>query len=329
LRSKLNYMIKILVNDGMHPYGQQLLEEANFQVDTQTIAQDDLPEALPDYNVIIVRSATKVRKELIDKCPNLKIIARGGVGLDNIDVSHAKSKNIEVINTPAASSPAVAELAFAHMFAISRFLYQSNREMPASGDTQFKNLKKAYSKGTQLREKTLGIIGFGRIGQETARIGLALGMNVMPVDLVINETNLSISLYNNKDINLTVRVPTVSWDTMLANSDFISLHVPFGGKALIGAKEFEKMKDGVVIINASRGGTIDEVALLEALNSRKVAGAGLDVFENEPTPLKALLEHPRVSLSPHIGASTLEAQRNIGIELAEKIIAYYNGNGKN
>ena len=324
-------MIKILVNDGMHPDGQQMLEEANFQVDTEKIPQEGLPEALPDYDVIIVRSATKVQKELIDKCPKLKIIARGGVGLDNIDVAHAKSKNIEVYNTPAASSPAVAELAFAHMFAISRFLYQSNREMPGSGDTEFKNLKKAYSQGTQLRGKTLGIIGFGRIGQETARIGLALGMNIMPVDLVINETNLSISLYNNDDINLTVRVPTVSMDTMLANADFISLHVPFGGKALLGAEEFNKMKDGVVIINAARGGTVDEDALLEALNNGKVAGAGLDVFENEPTPLKALLEHPRVSLSPHIGASTLEAQRNIGIELAEKIIAYYNanGNGKN
>ena len=322
-------MIKILVNDGIHPDGQQMLEEANFQVDTEKIPQEDLPNALPDYDVLIVRSATKVPKDLIEKCPKLKIIARGGVGLDNIDVNYAKSKNIEVFNTPAASSPAVAELAFAHMFAISRFLYQSNREMPTSGDTQFKNLKKAYSQGTQLREKTLGIIGFGRIGQETARIGLALGMNIMPVDLVINETNLSISLYNNDDINLTVRVPTVSMDTMLANADFISLHVPFGGKALIGTEEFNKMKDGVVIINAARGGTIDEDALLEALNSGKVAGAGLDVFENEPTPLKALLEHPRVSLSPHIGASTLEAQRNIGLELAEKIIAYYNGNGKN
>ena len=319
-------MIKILVNDGMHPDGQQLLEEANFEVNTEPVAQENLPEVLPEYEVIIVRSATKVRKDLIDKCPNLKIIARGGVGLDNIDVNHAKSKNIEVINTPAASSPAVAELAFAHMFAISRFLYKSNREMPATGDTQFKNLKKAYSRGTQLREKTLGIIGFGRIGQETARIGLALGMNIMPVDLVINESNLTISLYNNKDINLTVRVPTVSWNTMLENSDFISLHVPFGGKALIGAKEFEKMKTGVIIINVARGGTLDEEALLEALNSGKVAGAGLDVFENEPTPLKALLEHPQVSLSPHIGASTLEAQRNIGIELAEKIIAHFNGN---
>ncbi len=324
-------MIKILVNDGMHPEGQQLLEEANFQVDTESVAQENLPETLPGYDVIIVRSATKVRKDLIDMCPNLKIIARGGVGLDNIDVKHAKSKNIEVINTPAASSPAVAELAFAHMFAISRFLYQSNREMPSTGNTQFKNLKKAYSQGIQLRGKTLGIIGFGRIGQETARIGLALGMNIMPVDLVINETILSIDLYNNKDINLTVRVPTVSLNTMLTESDFISLHVPFGGKALIGAKEFEKMKDGVIIINVSRGGTVDEEALLEALNSGKVTGAGLDVFENEPTPLKSLLEHPRVSLSPHIGAATLEAQRNIGIELAEKIIAYYNGNsnGKN
>ena len=320
-------MKKILVTDGIHPDGQQLLEKADFRVDNQKIAQEDLGQTLKDYDIIVIRSATKVNKELIDKCPNLKVIARGGVGLDNVDVNYAKSKNIEIINTPSASSSAVAELAFAHMFAIARLLNQSNREMPSSGDKQFDNLKKAYSKGIQLRGKTLGIIGFGKIGQETARIGLALGMNLLPVDPVINESMLPISLYNNKDLTLTVRIPTVSWDTMLENSDFISLHVPFSGEPLIGTKEFKKMKDGVVIINASRGGTVDEHALLEALNSGKVAGAGLDVFENEPTPLKALLEHPRVSLSPHIGASTLEAQRNIGIELAEKIIAYYS-NGK-
>lgn len=316
-------MKKILVTDGIHPDGQQLLEKANFLVDNQKIAQEELYKALPDYDVIVIRSATKVRKDLIDKCPNLKVIARGGVGLDNIDVSYAKSKSIEIISTPAASSVAVAELAFAHMFSISRFLHQSNREMPPSGNTKFDNLKKAYSNGLQLRGKTLGVIGFGKIGQETARIGLAMGMNILATDLVINEAILPITL--NKDINVTVRIPTVSWDMMLGNADFISLHVPSSGKPLIGEKEFEKMKAGAVIINTSRGGIIDENALLQALNSGKIAGAGLDVFENEPTPLKALLEHPKVSLSPHIGASTMEAQRNIGIELAEKIIAYYNG----
>ncbi len=317
-------MIKILINDGIHPDGKMLLEDAGFRVDTDKIAQEDLPSKLPDYNAIVVRSATKVRTDLIDLCPNLKVIARGGVGLDNIDVDHAKGKGITVINTPAASSESVAELAFAHMFTLARFLHQSNREMPERGTTDFKNLKKSYSKGMQLRGKTLGIIGFGRIGQETARIGLALGMNVLPVDLMINHTDIDINLFNSKDVKLTVHVPTVSFDEMLAKSDFISLHVPSVGRAILGSAEFEKMKDGVVIINCSRGGTIDEEALLEGLDSGKIAAAGLDVFENEPTPLKSLLDHPKISVTPHIGASTVEAQRNIGLELADKIIAAFN-----
>ena len=316
-------MIKILINDGIHPDGKMLLEDAGFRVDTDKIAQEDLMTALPEYDAIVVRSATKVRQDLIDVCPKLKVIARGGVGLDNIDVDHAKSKGIEVINTPAASSESVAELAFAHMFTLARFLHQSNREMPEGGNTKFKTLKKSYSKGMQLRGKTLGIIGFGRIGQETARIGLALGMNVLPVDLMINETDIDLNLYNSKAVKLTVHVPTVSFDEMLAKSDFISLHVPSVGKAILGAEEFAKMKDGVVVINCARGGTIDEAALLESLSSGKVGAAGLDVFENEPTPLKALLDHPKISVTPHIGASTVEAQRNIGLELADKIIAKF------
>ncbi len=316
-------MIKILVNDGIHPDGKMLLEEANYQVDTNRIPQEELTEKLPAYDVIIVRSATKVRKDLIDRCPNLKIIARGGVGLDNIDVEYARSKGIEVINTPAASSQAVAELAFAHMFSLARYLHQSNRAMPTKGNTEFKALKKSYSKGIQLRGKTLGIIGFGRIGQETARIGLALGMNVLPVDLMIDEENIAISLFNNTDVNLSVRVPTVKMDEMLAKADFISLHLPSLSKPLIDAAAMAKMKDGVVLINTARGGIIDEVALLEALASGKVGAAGLDVFEGEPTPRQELLEHPQISLTPHIGASTAAAQRNIGLELADKIIAHF------
>lgn len=316
-------MIKILVNDGIHPDGKMLLEDAGFSVDTDKIDQADLPKRLPEYDAIVIRSATKVRKDLIDQCPNLKIIARGGVGLDNVDVAHAKSKGIAVMNTPAASSESVAELAFAHMFSLARFLHLSNREMPEKGNTEFNKLKKSYSKGIQLRGKTLGIVGFGRIGQETARIGLALGMNVLPVDLMIEETDIDINLYNSKDVKLTVHVPTVKFDQMLAKSDFISLHVPSIGKALLGKAEFEKMKNGVFVINCSRGGIIDETALLSALDSGKVAAAGLDVFDNEPTPLKYLLDHPKVSASPHIGASTLEAQRNIGLELADQIIAHF------
>lgn len=314
-------MIKILVNDGMHADGKVLLEKAGYEVNTTKVAQEDLPAQLPDYDVIIVRSATKVRKDLIDACPKLKIIARGGVGLDNIDVDYAKSKGIQVMNTPAASSQSVAELVFAHAFSLARSVYSANRDMPSKGDTAFKSLKKSYSKGMQLRGKTLGIIGFGRIGQETARIGVGMGMNVLPVDPYVQEATIELSLFNQDSISVTL--PTVEMDDMLAKADFISLHIPFLGKAVLSTDEFAKMKDGVIVVNAARGGVIDEDALLAALESGKVAAAGLDVFENEPTPRKDLLSHDRISLSPHIGASTLEAQANIGLELADQITAYF------
>ena len=315
-------MKKILINDGIHPDGQQMLEEAGYEVNTNKIAQEDLSSQLQDYDAICVRSATKVRTELINQCPNLKIIARGGVGLDNIDVDHAKSKGIEVINTPAASSKSVAELVFAHLFSLARSLHLSNREMPAKGNSEFKKLKKSYSKGLELRGKTIGIIGFGRIGQETAKIALGLGMNVLPVDLYIKEATITLDIPQ-ADFDVEVKLPTVAMEDMLAEADFISLHVPFLGKAVLGKEEFAGMKDGVIVLNAARGGTIDEDALLAALDSGKVSAAGLDVFEKEPTPRKDLLNHPRVSVTPHIGASTMAAQRNIGLELAEKIIAQF------
>lgn len=317
-------MIKILANDGIHPDGKTLLDEAGYQVDTEKVPQDELPKVLPEYDVIIVRSATKVRADLIDKCPNLKVIARAGVGLDNIDVEQAREKGITVMNTPAASSQSVAELAFAHMFNLARGLHNANRQMPTKGDSEFKKLKKAYSKGVQLRGKKLGVVGFGRIGQEVARIGLALGMEVMPVDLVIDEADIDLSVFVTDNARLTVRIETVDFDEMLSKADYITLHVPFGGgKALIGPDELEKMKDGVMLVNTSRGGAVDEDALLAALDSGKVAGAGLDVFENEPTPKKALLDSAQVSVSPHIGASTIEAQANIGLELADRILAFF------
>ena len=317
-------MIKILANDGIDADGQMLLEEAGYQVDTEKVAQEDLPGVLPDYDVVIVRSATKIRKELIDKCPNLKIIARGGVGLDNIDVEYARSKGITVMNTPAASSQSVAELVFAHLFSLCRFLQQSHRDMPVKGNTEFKQLKKVYSEGIQLRGRTLGIVGFGRIGQEVARIGVALGMKVMPVDLVVNEADIDINVFVSDNVRLSVTLDTYEWDEVLRNSDFLTLHVPFsGGSALIGKKEIDSMKNGAIIVNTSRGGAVDEDAMLEALNSGKLRGVGLDVFDNEPTPKKALLEHPLVSCSPHIGAATAEAQANIGLELADRILAFF------
>jgi len=314
-------MIKILANDGIDPIGKQLLEQAGFQVDTQSIPQDQLAEALLNYDAITVRSATKVRAALIDACPNIKLIGRGGVGMDNIDVDYARSKGVNVVNTPAASSLSVAELVFAHLFTGIRFLHDSNRKMPVEGATKFNDLKKAYAKGVELRGKTMGIIGFGRIGRETAAVALGLGMNVLAYDLYAADTNITLHLQG--DIKVDIPVKTVALEEVIANSDFISLHTPFADKPILGAEEFAAMKKGVGIVNCSRGGTIDEPALLEALNSGKVAFAGLDVFDNEPTPLNGLLTHPKISLTPHIGASTNEAQERIGAELANLIIDFF------
>lgn len=315
-------MIKILANDGIHPDGKTLLEEANYQVDTDKVAQEDLMEVLPAYDAIIIRSATKVRKDLIDACPNLKVIARAGVGLDNIDVDYARDKGIAVFNTPAASSQSVAELVFTHMFNLARFVHRSNRELVAT-DANFKALKKAYSEGTQLRGKTLGIIGFGRIGQEVARIGIGMGMNVLASDPMVDEADIDIMLYGTKSIRLTVTVETVSFEEVLTQSDFMTFHVPSVGRALVGKDEIAQMKTGAFIINTARGGIADEEALLEALKSGKLGGAALDVFVNEPTPNPELLQHPNVSVTPHIGASTVEAQANIGRELADIILEHF------
>ena len=315
-------MIKILANDGIHPDGQLLLEEAGYEVHTKKIAQEDLPKELPNYDVICVRSATKVRRELIDQCPNLKIIARGGVGLDNIDVKYARDKGLQVYNTPKASSRAVAELVFGHLFALARHIHLSNREMPNGAD--FKKLKKA-TRGIQLAGRTLGIIGFGRIGQEAAKIGLGLGMKVLACDLVVNRADIEINVFKSSEVSLSVSLETTTWDEVLTKSDFITLHVPAGGKALIGADELAKMKDGSYIVNTARGGTIDEDALLAALESGKLAGAALDVFTGEPTPRKELLNHPRISVSAHIGGQTDEAQSAIGMEMAEQIIDFFSG----
>ena len=314
-------MIKILANDGIDPIGKKLLEEAGFVVDTQTIPQNELAEALLNYDAITVRSATKVRKELIDACPNIRLIGRGGVGMDNIDVAYAQSKGVAVVNTPAASSLSVAELVFSHLFTGVRFLYDSNRKMPLEGDTKFNDLKKAYAKGIELRGKTIGIIGFGRIGRETAKVALGLGMNVLAYDL--NQFDGHIQLNFQGNVNVAVPIKSVALADVITNSDFISLHTPFADQPILGEKEFAAMKNGVGIVNCSRGGIVDEQDLINALDSGKVAFAGLDVFDNEPSPLKSILSHPRVSLTPHIGASTNEAQERVGTELANLIIDHF------
>ena len=312
-------MKKILANDGIDAQGKQLLENAGFTVVTEKVKQEELAAAINENNYVAltVRSATKVRKDLIDACPNLKLIGRGGVGMDNIDVDYAKSKGLQVINTPAASSHSVAELVFAGLFSMARHTYDSNRQMPVNGDSQFETLKKKYAKGIELGGKTLGIIGIGRIGQSVAKIALGCGMRVIAYDPFIKSVEVPVFIYGAG--NIVAKIDTISMDELLQNSDFITLHVP-GGK-VIGKAEIEKMKDGVCVVNAARGGVIDEKDLIEALNSGKIAHAALDVFENEPTPSKAILSHPKIALTPHIGAATEEAQERIGIELAEKMIA--------
>ncbi len=317
-------MVKILATDGLHQDGVTLLNEAGYQVDIEKVPAKDLPGVLPAYDVVIVRSATEIRKALIDQCSNLKIIARAGVGLNNIDADYAREKGITVMNTPAASSKSVAELVFAHMFTLSRNLQAAHRDMPARGRSEFRAMKEECSGGIQLHNRTLGIVGFGRIGREVARIGVGLGMKVMPVDLVVDEADIGINVYNSGNVRLSVHLDTYEWEEVLSNSDYLTLHVPFkGGKALIGAEEIARMKDGAMLFNTARGGAIDETALLDALNSGKLRGAGLDVFEDEPAPKQALMEHPLISCSPHIGASTDEARANIGLELADKILAFF------
>ena len=317
-------MVKILANDGIDAVGKQKLEQAGIEVDTDNVPQDQLKEKLNRYDGVLVRSATKLRQDVIDACPNVKIIGRGGVGMDNIDVEYARNQGREVINTPAASSLSVAELVFAHLFSGARFLHEANRRMPSQGNIDFKALKKKYSKGIELRGKTLGIIGFGRIGQETARIALGLGMKVLAVDHKTVTANIELEIADQKVI---VPIETTTKEEVLKNSDFISLHVPFGKSdtPVIGEEEFKMMKDGVFLVNCARGGCVDEFSLMKALDSGKVAFAGIDVFENEPIPNPELLQLPNVSLTPHIGASTVEAQKRIGLELADKVIHFFNG----
>jgi D-3-phosphoglycerate dehydrogenase len=318
--------MKVLANDGISKSGIKALEKGGFEVITTKVAQEQVANFINthDVKVLLVRSATKVRKDIIDDCPGLKIIGRGGVGMDNIDVNYAREKGLHVINTPASSSESVAELVFAHLFTGVRFLHDANRNMPLEGDTNFEGLKKAYSNGIELRGKTLGIIGFGRIGQAVAKMALGLGMKVIAADKYVNEAVIRVDFYNGQFIN--VEIVTESLEDVIKHSDFITLHVPAQDGYVIGREELKLMKENIGIINCARGGVIDEVALVEALDEDKVLFAGLDVFENEPTPEIRILMHPKISLTPHIGAATMEAQDRIGTELAEQIISLLKNN---
>ncbi len=312
--------MKVLANDGVSQSGIDALEKVGFEVVTTTVAQEQLVDFINTNDIIalLVRSATKVRKDIIDGCPNLKLIGRGGVGMDNIDVNYAKEKGLHVINTPAASSESVAELVFAHLFGGVRFLYDANRNMPLDGDSKFKELKKAYAKGVELRGKTLGVIGFGRIGRATAKIALGVGMKVVYSDPFMEKATVTVPFYDGQAVHFDFK--STSKEDLLKEADFITVHVPAQKEYVIGKAEFQLMKDGVGIVNAARGGVIDEVALIDALENGKLSFAGLDVFESEPKPEIKILMHPSISLTPHIGAATGEAQNRIGLELATQII---------
>ncbi|HLV93073.1 MAG TPA: D-2-hydroxyacid dehydrogenase [Aequorivita sp.] len=312
--------MKILANDGISKSGIKALEAAGHEVMMVNVAQEQLENFINEHKIeaLLVRSATQVRKNLIDNCPTLKVIGRGGVGMDNIDVSYAKENGLKVINTPSASSSSVAELVFGHLFGGVRYLHDSNRNMPLDGDSHFKDLKKSYSAGSELRGKTLGIIGFGKIGEEVAKIALGCGMKVISTRKKSIDSEVTLTFFDGQKVTLPIE--NVSMDKLLSESDFITLHIPASAGRLIGKEEISKMKDGVGIINTSRGGLVSEEALLDALEAGKVSFAALDVYEGEPSPsIRTLMNH-KISLSPHIGAATLEAQDRIGTELAAQII---------
>lgn len=313
--------MRIHANDGIAESGRAELQQEGFTVTTEHVPQEQLIAFINDkaIDVLLVRSATKVRKDLIDACPGLKLIGRGGVGMDNIDVAYAKSKGIEVINTPAASSISVAELVMAHLFSLMRSLHLANRRMPAEGCTAFKDLKKEYEKGSELRGKTLGVIGFGRIGQWTARYALGVGMNVIYVDNSATAEAIEMEIGGQ---SIRVPVKMVELPELLAKADAISLHVPSqkDGQPVLGANELSMVKPGVVIVNTARGGSVDEDALLKALADGRVKGAALDVFVGEPAPRADIMAESKLSLTPHIGAATAEAQGRVGAELVERIV---------
>ncbi len=313
--------MKVLANDGLSESGINALTSAGIELVEAKVSQEHLADFINEnhIDVLLVRSATQVPQELIDDCPSLKIIGRGGVGMDNIDVEYAIEKGLFVINTPNASSRSVAEIVFAHFFSLARFLHESNRLMPLEGDTHFNAMKKSFSKAIELEGKTLGVIGFGGIGKEVVKMGISLGMKVKVLTRKPKTETISLEFFDGQKLNFEI-TSTNNFDEFLKDTDFISINTPKTNEYIIDTPQFEKMKDGVFIVNTARGGVINEVALLDYIESGKVAGAALDVFENEPTPELQLLMNPNLSLSPHLGGNTLDAQEKIGAELAMQII---------
>lgn len=314
--------MKVLANDGISESGKKALLAAGIELVEHRVSQEHLARIINEneIDVLLVRSATKVKQELIDACPTLKIIGRGGVGMDNIDVEYSRSKGIKVINTPKASSRSVAEMVFAHFLSLARFLHESNRMMPLEGETQFNALKKSYSNAYELEGKTLGVIGFGGIGKEVVKIGISLGMKVKVCTRSPKTETISLEFFDGQKVNFEI-TSTNDMDGFLKDLDFLSINTPKTKEYIIDTPQFEKMKDGIFIVNTARGGVINEVSLLDFIEDEKVAGAALDVFENEPNPELPLLMNPKLSLSPHLGGNTVDAQEKIGTELATQIIA--------
>lgn len=313
--------MKILANDGIAPTAVNLLEQNHLEVVQHKVAQEQLANFMNEHqiNVLLVRSATQVRRELMDLVPGLKVIGRGGVGMDNIDVEYAREKGITVINTPTASSRSVAEMVFAHFFTLARFLHESNRMMPLEGESKFSQLKKSYAGAVELQGKTLGIIGFGGIGREVARMGLGLGMKVKALGQKTRTETLDLEFFDGQMVSFHLAVES-DLEKFLPEVDFLTIHTPKTDGYLLDAPQFELMKDGVFLVNTARGGVLNEVALVDFLEEGKIAGAALDVFENEPHPELPLLMNPKISLTPHLAGSTLEAQEKIGLELAEQLV---------
>ena len=302
-------MARILITDGMDKSAIAKLRELGHEVVEQFYESDDLGAAMREFDAMVVRSKTKVRAPHIDAAAGskMKLIIRGGVGVDNIDVKYAEEKGMTVRNTPCASSASVAELALTHMLALTRFVASANVTM-----RQDKWDKVKYAKGMEIGGKTLGIIGFGRIGQELGKMAKALGMKVIVTGRTVKP-----------ELEEKFGVKYVTMDELLAQSDFVSLHTPaLGDKPFVDAECIAKMKDGAILINTSRGKNVDEAALLDALNSGKLRGAGLDVWFEEPTPNHDLYCHPAVSCTPHIGAQTVEAQKRIGVEVVDIISGF-------
>ncbi|WP_373708004.1 D-2-hydroxyacid dehydrogenase [Kaistella sp.] len=311
----------VLANDGISKAGEQLLKEAGIEVLEAKVSQEHLINFINEnkVDVLLVRSATKVKEDIIDACPGLKIIGRGGIGMDNINVEHAIEKGIYVINTPKASARSVAEMVFAHFFSLARFLHESNRLMPLEGETHFKALKKSFSSAVELEGKTLGVIGFGGIGQEVVKIGISLGMKIKVLTRKPKTEKITLDFFDGQKLEFDISSET-DMDEFLTDVDFLTVNTPKTSEYLLDQVQFDKMKDGVFIVNTARGGVINEVTLLDAIENGKVAGAALDVFESEPSPELALLMNPNLSLSPHLGGNTQDAQMKIGRELAEQII---------